>query len=124
MAGKYNLLYKIIVKPEGFDQSEFQRVSEELSTSTEFGAANAMFIVSIMQTEELGRSYTFVSVDGAKGAAISIDDIFKVWAALGHTLSLDEELGHGRRALCKQVHDVIKSALISSSNKVKTDKEN
>src|SRR4051812_26663810 len=111
MNGKFHVLYKAIVKQEGFTAEELQAVSTEILTSENYGATDAVLIVSVIKRSDGGRSYAFPSIDGTTGKEISLDDLFRIWAVLAHSLSENQNLGYGRRTLCHQVHEIVKEAI-------------
>jgi len=110
MDGKYHILYKAVIKREGFTKEECQAVNDELFASTDYGATDALFIVSVIKRNDGGRSYSFPSLDGTTGEEIVIDDLFRIWAVMAHSLSESEDLGPGRKGLCKHVHEIVKDA--------------
>ena len=118
MNGKLHLYYKILPKTEGFTTDDFTALDKELtseSNAANSGAADALLIVSIMKSLDGGRSYSFPSLDGTTGEEILPNDVFKIWAALAHSLSECEQLGYGPRELCRRVHLIVKDVVAEAT---------
>ena len=76
------------------------------------GAADALFVGSVLRDPNGAVSYLFTSVDGDNdGKDLATSDMFRLWAILAHSLSKELEEGTGRQELCAEVHRVVSESL-------------
>jgi hypothetical protein len=77
----------------------------------DWGAADAVFIVSMLYPSDGSYSQLTLSMDGRTGEPLEPDEQWKVWTVLAAVLAQREDLSAGRRALCKLVHDHVCAAI-------------
>lgn len=111
---QYKLLWKV-------ERPEKPMTRDELLASKgDMAASDALFVCSIiyppdgsLSTQTMGFDGRTAGPGGAPGE-LSDGEIFKVWAHLAHQLAHSPTLGDGHRALCHQVHETIRSAILSA----------
>lgn len=108
MDHKYKVLYKIKVKPEGFTKSE-------IPPGGEYGATDALYLVSLIRSPSGSVSQMICSYDGEnENGQLDAGEEFMIWSIMAQKLSERDELGAGRKELCRQVFELIKEAVIGS----------
>lgn len=101
MDRKYKIVYKIDIKPEGVTKEDVPDGD---------GATDAIAIFSILRGADGGVSYAFATCDGDTGKELSSPDEFKLWTIFASMLSEREDLGPGRREVCRKVVETVKLA--------------
>ena len=99
----YKVTYKISFWEKGIN-AETVRVND-------WGACDALLLVSVIHGADGSVSYAFPSSDGDAGKELSDDEKFKIWAVMAHQLSESKTLGNGRRSLCNVIHETIKNVI-------------
>jgi hypothetical protein len=100
----YFLIYDVKPHPKGIKKTEVPKGME---------ACDAIAICSIIYEEE-GLDTKWMLMDGREGAMLNPKDRFAVWALLVHALSEDRMLPRSQRALCHEVHETIKAAVLEA----------
>jgi len=59
-------------------------------------------------------SVVFISRDGRTGEPLPAAEVWKAWTILACQLADDEELSPGKRALCRQVHEAVRGAVLET----------
>lgn len=91
--------------------------TKEQLKSGGFGGCDRFLFTSVMESEVDGSvSYLLMGYDPKQpGNEMTVDDMFRCWAQLAHTLSEDLPEG-GRRVLCANVHECIKESILKIKN--------
>jgi len=100
----YKLLYDITVEEKGVLKKD---IPEGM------GACDALLISSVIYPADGSFSINFISVDGQTNTDMTFDELFKIWAIMANMLSEHKNATPGKAALCNQVFDVIRAALIA-----------
>lgn len=106
----YKVLYQVTHKPEGVKGND---------VPIGMGAADAIFMASILYPEDGTLSMLFLSKDGRTGEELDDHEWFKVWMLLAPRLAASERLDAGKRALCAEVHGIIADAILRRDEKPK-----
>lgn len=101
----YHVTYEITPHPAGIELDDIPKGH---------GAADALYVLSIIHPEGGGFSVAHVGLDGRTGEDVPALDVFKAWCILAHSLSEDERLTPNKRVLCGAVHDAVVAAIRSA----------
>lgn len=104
---KYKIKYTI-------ERGEF---TPEDIKNQDAGLSDSVLFCSVVLPEDGSRSEQFVSYDGATTEGWTADDMFKSWVGLAYGLSKDPRLGDPRRALCKEVFELVRGAILKASRR-------
>lgn len=99
---KYHVTYKLEARPEGLTKEE---VPEG------FGACDAGVFLSCLYPPDGSFSMLLCSLDGRTKAAMSDDEIFKVWSLLAHRLAKSTTLSENKRSFAEAVFDTFALAM-------------
>lgn len=99
---KYRVIYNMIHEPDGLEVKD---------VPAGHGATDALFLASIVRGADGSTSTVTVSMDGDTGADLSPDEVFKLWALMAHQL-VDQLPPGGRRDLCHQTFEAVRSAVL------------
>ena len=73
------------------------------------GACHAVWIGSVIKGES-GKSYAFISMDGATGEDVRHEELFQLWVILASVLSENLE-DESRRQFCAEAFKTVQTAV-------------
>lgn len=103
MPHKYQLSYDVV------------RLTVDEARESGKGACDAIFVASLIYPEDGSLSIQWMTADGREeGRPLSNNEVFKVWAFLAHSLSLQEDIGFAKKTICAAAHETIAEALMGA----------
>ena len=105
MSHLYPLAYRLIHKPEGITPEQLQ--AEDL------GGTDAVILISIIRPDDGSLNTAIFSLEGATGAEVSDDEMFKAWIVMASQLSESKTLGPGKKQFARQTFETVRDIILS-----------
>jgi hypothetical protein len=78
-----------------------------------FGGTDAVVVHNIIFGEDGSRSEMILSRDSRTGEPLDGDELFKCFTSLAYELKDSEDLGPGRREVCRRVWELVREAALA-----------